>query len=260
MPRLVPIPRFLLPRWQWHQARTYSTPPPQLAKPTKFTPPSHPSRRFADPVNYPGPAIKQDPKKHYPNTMPPPDTWAHYFLTSRSLHFYLSLGILASLATTISISNFLAFSPEAQDFEWRWADPMGSLGSFSAAWKASVGARSQRTAEMRRKKVEDMEKRGEYRRAHGLDQPSKEGMFAGFGRFGVKTPEEDKRAEGQLLIARTVLDRDAAQKGGQAAGWVDDEMRKLEEEAATGGTQKAQAPRAVVVNAEEKKKSSWKLW
>lgn len=192
--------------------------------------------------------------------MPPPDTWAHYFLTSRRLHFYLSLGILASLAGTVSISNFLATAPEAQDFEWKWADPAGSLGSFSAAWKASVEAESRRTAEMRRKKVEDMEKRGEYRRAHGLDQPSKEGMFSGFGRFSVKRPEEDKRAEGQLLVARAVLDKEAAQKGGKAGGWVGDEMRKLEEEAATGAAQEAQAPRAVAGNAEAKKKPSWKLW
>ncbi|KAF8539990.1 hypothetical protein BDD12DRAFT_735654 [Trichophaea hybrida] len=159
--------------------------------------------------------------------MPPPDTWTHYILTSRRLHFYLSLGILASLAGTVTISNFLRTSPYAGEIQWSWSDPVGSLGKFGKAWKKSVEEESKRTAEMRRRKVEDVEKRGEYRRRHGLEQTGDEG---GFGGFGIKTKEVDGRVEGQVLAAKMVLEKEGGKEG-----WVEEELGRVEEEAGVQG-------------------------
>jgi hypothetical protein len=185
-----------------------------------------------DPVNYPGFTIKPDPTKRYPNTMPPPETWSHYFLTSRKLHFYLSLGILGALAGTVSVSNFLKTSPFAHEIEWSWSHPIMSLERFKDAWKKTVEERSKLVAEMRKKKLEDVEKRGEYRKRFGLEETGHEG---GFGGFGIKTKEEDKRYQATLEVQRRMLEQEEKRGGGQG-NWVEEELRRLEKvaEDATG--------------------------
>lgn len=219
--------RHLLPRTQ---TRSYAA--KRLAKPTKFTPPSHHSRKpLADPVNYPGPPIKQDPKKHYPNTLPPPDTWAHFMLTSRHLHFYVSIGILAVLAGTVSVANFVKTSPFASEIVWEWEHPVDGARSFGAAWKKSVEEESRRTGERRKRMVDDVEKRGEFRRAHGLEQTGEEG---GFGGFGTKPRGEDAKTRVMVEAARKKLVEEA-ERGGESAAWVEEEVRKLEEAAAARG-------------------------
>ncbi|KAI5813022.1 hypothetical protein BZA77DRAFT_322219 [Pyronema omphalodes] len=217
MTRHLQLPRFLLPRG----SRSYTT--PKLAKPTKYTPPSH-STRVKDPVNYPGFAVKSDPTKRYPNTMPPPETWSHYILTSRKLHFYLSLGILGALAGTVSISNFLNTSPYAEEIEWSWSHPIMSLERFKDAWKKTVEERSKAVAEMRKKKLEDIEKRGEYRKRFGLEETGNEG---GFGGFGIKTKEEDRRVQAAVEVQRRLLEQEEKKVNGQG-DWVEEELRKLE--------------------------------
>lgn len=112
------VPRFLLPQWGaiW-RARlpipastsitirnaskvTKQTPknlkPLVLEKPAKFNPPSHGSRLRKEPPRYPGPqlsaeeAARRETKK-YPHLMPPPGTFMHWFLNSRSIHIYITL-------------------------------------------------------------------------------------------------------------------------------------------------------------------------
>lgn len=111
------IPRFLLPRassmW-WNRAvgspaarqsirnisnKTKHAPPPKqrvLEKPAKFNPPSHGARLRKDPPRYPGPALSEEEAlgqktKAYPNMMPPPGTFFHWFLNNRSIHIYITL-------------------------------------------------------------------------------------------------------------------------------------------------------------------------
>ena len=216
-------------------ARTYaSVPPPQLAKPTRFAPPSHSSRKpLADPVNYPGPAIKQDPLKHYPETLPPPGTWARYILTSRQLHFFLSLGVLTGLAGTMAVANFLKTSPHAGDIDWSWSHPIAASRRFVAAYKLEAEDESRRTAERRKKLVDDVEKRGEYRRAHGLEKTGDQG---GFGGFGTKPRGEDAKEKVMLEAARLhLIAEEERQKNATPvadAAWVEAAVRKVEEEAA----------------------------
>lgn len=69
--------------------------PPILEKPSKYTPPSHPSRRTAkqEPRHYGGSLSKEEleaqERKDYPTMMAPPGTWAHYFWTNKLIHVYI---------------------------------------------------------------------------------------------------------------------------------------------------------------------------
>ncbi|KAI5847343.1 hypothetical protein DFP73DRAFT_377030 [Morchella snyderi] len=196
--------------------RHASTPPKVLAKPSKYTPPSHPSvTRPRDPLNYPGPPQPpRDPTRRYPNTMPPPNTLAHTLLTSRVLHFYISMGILITLAATVSIRNFLATSPFAANVRWEWMHPYESMRMFLVAVREHTEDQSRRVAEMRRRKVEDVELRGEFRKAHGLEKTGNEG---GFGGWGVKKSGREPVAP-------------AAQES--KGDWVEEQIMRAEEEAA----------------------------
>ncbi|RPB19423.1 hypothetical protein L211DRAFT_634697 [Terfezia boudieri ATCC MYA-4762] len=132
--------------------RYYSKPPtsdpttsPRLAKPTRYTPPSHPSRSDFTrtratpqfPLHTPSSSSSNTKSPaHYPTTLPPPGTFSHWFLTSRRLHFYLSLGILTTLAAIASVTNFLRTSPYAKLVpEWRWSNPRECVGGFVDAVK-----------------------------------------------------------------------------------------------------------------------------
>jgi hypothetical protein len=205
-----PRPQILrLLRQHAQQTRVYSS-APRLVKPTKFTPPSHPSRRVSDPINYPGPPVNSSPTKHYPETMPPPESWAYWALTNRRLHFYLSLSILFVLAGTVSINNFLTNNPFGRMVEWDWSHPGKTMRNFVIAWQLSIEAESARVKEARKRLVEEVEKRGEYRKAHGLEQVGNEG---GFGGWSVKSKEEDIRERGKQVLVDHVLAEQAGKEG-----------------------------------------------
>ena len=108
---------------------------------------------------------------------------------------------------------------------------------------------------MRRRKVEDVEKRGEYRRRYGLEQTGDEG---GFGGFGTKKPGEDRRVEAQVLVAKAALEKEAA-RGGNTAGWVEEELKKIEEDAEREAVKEAEDLGAAVEQVQEKK-PGWKVW
>ncbi|KAI5799940.1 hypothetical protein EDC01DRAFT_703638 [Geopyxis carbonaria] len=247
----------LLPRTHVRLASSSASTPPKarLAKPTKFTPPSHPSRRPAGPI-YHGPTHTPDETKHYPHTLPPPNTWAHWFLTNRRLHFYLSLGILASLASVVSVTNFLATNPHAASVFWRWNDPVGSVRSLLLAWRDSTEAESARVKAMRRKMVEDVEKRGEYRKAHGLEtEESGEGALGGWRlRRGMEDPKV--RANAMMEEAKRVGAGEAAVP---ADGWVEEELRRAEAEAVRDVPVVVEAE-GVAENGKPAPKKSWWRW
>lgn len=106
---------------------------------------------------------------------------------------------------------------------------------------------SRRVGEMRRKTVEDVEKRGRYRKAHGLEQTGEEG---GFGGWGVK--------EDSGNVAAVAVDTDSP-TGGQGS-WVDGELKKIEEEAEKAASQMAGSASLEKAQTAEPKKSSWKFW
>jgi hypothetical protein len=155
--------------------------------------------------------------------MPPPNTWSHWFLSNRQLHFYLSLSILAALAGTVTVNNFLRTSPYATEIAWDWGQPVASGRRFAQAWRKSVEAESARIKELRSRMMEDVEKRGEFRKAHGLEEEG------GFGGWGVKKGLEDGRARGDVLVQ---MAKEGKQGVGQSEAWVEEELRKADEEVA----------------------------
>ena len=114
-----PIPRFLLPRGHipsylqlsklvkppqianralptYRNASASTSKPRVLEKPTRFNPPSHGKRLKQDvPRNY-GPQLTTEQKaeqetKKYPNMMPAEGTWMFWFLTTTSIHTFITI-------------------------------------------------------------------------------------------------------------------------------------------------------------------------
>ena len=114
-----PIPRFLLPRGyippypqlpklvnppqtayrklpSYRNASASTSKPRVLEKPTRFNPPSHGKRLKQEvPRNYvPQLTVEQKAEqetKKYPNTMPARGTWMFWFLTTPSIHTFITL-------------------------------------------------------------------------------------------------------------------------------------------------------------------------
>ncbi|KAF2813355.1 uncharacterized protein BDZ99DRAFT_460608 [Mytilinidion resinicola] len=203
------IPRILLPRAQLlrphtrlfrptlllsarHASSKDATKPIVLEKPEKFNPPSH-GRRLpkAKPKSY-GPELTATQKemmarKKYPHMMPPKNSFLYKFLHDRWIHTWISLGILLTLGSWAFYINFITTTPYADlvptraDFK---SHPIDSFFKFIEVYKMHVAYVSAQTAERRRKNVEDVTKRAEYRKAHGLDQNQ------GFGGWTAKSDDE----------------------------------------------------------------------
>ena len=67
-----------------------------LEKPTRFNPPSHPSRRRDRVPRSYGPELtaeqkQEQEKRYYPNMMPPEGTFMHWFLSSRGIHLWITM-------------------------------------------------------------------------------------------------------------------------------------------------------------------------
>ncbi|RAL06533.1 uncharacterized protein BO97DRAFT_380203 [Aspergillus homomorphus CBS 101889] len=158
-----------------------------LPQPDKFRPPSHPQRRVvrtsngrvaaAEPVNY-GPRLTEaqkaeQRKKQYPNMFPPEGTVAHKFLTSRGIHVWIAMGVLTSLATFTFTTNFKQSSPFAHllpPWSGLLTHPIDTVRTALSVFRMHVEHSSQLTREKRRQRVEDAEKRRQYRIAHGLEE------------------------------------------------------------------------------------------
>ena len=84
----LPFPRY---------ASNRSSKPKVLEKPTRFNPPSHPSRLVKQqmPRHY-GPQMTEQrvlefDRTEFPHMLPPRGTWKHWFLTSRLFHTWFAL-------------------------------------------------------------------------------------------------------------------------------------------------------------------------
>ncbi|KAJ9132609.1 hypothetical protein NKR23_g11124 [Pleurostoma richardsiae] len=202
------IPRFLLPQtgmiWRrvnvphsapsrqllhltarWYAAGK-SSKPPVLEKPAKFNPPSHGSRlpKRTTPRHYGGPLsaeeIQVQKKKDYPGLMAPEGTWAHWFWNNRAFHLFITLGSLTGLAIFTFVQNFKRNSPYADmlpapsDF---LSHPFLCTRQLLEVIRLTEAHQSAIVAEKRKQRVDDVVKRSEYRKAHGLEQ---EGFFGGW--------------------------------------------------------------------------------
>ncbi|KAI0124892.1 hypothetical protein BJ170DRAFT_480250 [Xylariales sp. AK1849] len=148
-----------------------------LEKPERFNPPSHGSRLpRSTPKHYGGPLsqeeVQSQKKKEYPGMPPPENTWAHWFFNNRHIHMFITLGTLGSLAVYTFVARFNATSPYADmipaisEFP---SHPIDYIATCLEVLKLHEEHISAETAEMRRRKVDDVSKRNEYRKAHGLN-------------------------------------------------------------------------------------------
>ncbi|KAI0101863.1 hypothetical protein GGR51DRAFT_305479 [Nemania sp. FL0031] len=155
-----------------------------LEKPERFNPPSHGSRLpRSTPRHYGGSPtaeeVRAQGQRTYPGLPPPPNTWSHWFINSRGVHTFITLGTLTSLALYTFAANFQAKSPFADmippiaEFP---RHPFQYIGVCIDVLRMHEEHESAQTAEKRRRKVEDVTKRNEYRKAHGLE-PATSGLF-----------------------------------------------------------------------------------
>lgn len=175
-------------------ASATSSKPRVLEKPTKFNPPSHGKRLKQQIPRQYGPQLTVEQKteqesKKYPNMMPAPGTFMYWFLTSRGIHTFISLGILVLLASITAFENWrlaTAFReqlPEAADF---LSQPLTAFWQVVEVYKLEVAKTSAETAAKRIRKVEDVQKRSTYRIAHGLEDANSQGL----GGWTARSDEE----------------------------------------------------------------------
>ncbi|KAL1306819.1 hypothetical protein AAFC00_005476 [Neodothiora populina] len=169
-----------------------------LEKPAKFNPPSHGSRlptsrrRGASAAALPTYGRsenekQQSEKRRYPHMMPPEGTFLHWFLTNKSIHVWITMSILTSLAFFTFLTNFTTSTPYADQLppnNFFFSHPFAFITQYFRVYKLHTEYVSMQTAEHRRHKVEDVRKRSEYRKAHGLDEGE------GLGGWSVKSDDE----------------------------------------------------------------------
>ncbi|CAG8931451.1 unnamed protein product [Penicillium salamii] len=207
-----PIPGFLLPRGppsalmlrtlQRQNARSFTstsaalkkakstTPKPRvLEKPDRFRPPSHPQRLVTPSPKGapPGQQFEYGPRTtekerveqsqtQYPGMFPPEGTVMHRFLTSKWIHIWISMSVLMACAGFTFSTNFKATSPFAHllpPWSGLLTSPFSTIGQAFSVWRMHVQHNSMRVREQRHRRVEDAEKRKQYRIAHGLEEPEK---------------------------------------------------------------------------------------
>lgn len=129
--------------------------------------------------------------KAYPGLPPPDNTWTHWFIHSRGIHLFITLGTLSSLALFTFVSNFNAKSPFADmipPISELPRHPFQYLGAIVDVMRLQEEHESAQTAEKRRMRVDDVAKRNEYRKAHGLEPAQ------GFWAKGIKSDDADAQA------------------------------------------------------------------
>ncbi|KAI1083802.1 hypothetical protein F5B20DRAFT_350572 [Whalleya microplaca] len=161
-----------------------------LEKPERFNPPSHGARLPRSlPKHYGGPMTTEEVKAQrthsYPGLPPPENTWSHWFINNRGIHMFITLGTLTSLTIYTFASRFNETSPYADlipptsEF---YRHPFQYIGVCIDVLKMHEEHISAETAEKRRRKVDDVAKRKEYRKAHGIEPPRG---------FWTSAPEEE---------------------------------------------------------------------
>jgi len=111
----------------------------------------------------------------------------HWFLHNKTIHVYIALSTLSTMAITVWITNFKRDSPFA-DMLPEWSQflvhPIDSTRQFVEVLRLSTEAKSAETLERRNARMDDVAKRAQYRKAHGLDQNQ------GFGGWTLKNDQE----------------------------------------------------------------------
>lgn len=105
-------------------------------------------------------------------------------------------GTLSCLAVFAGLETYHRTSPVAHllpERHYFFSHPLDYLSQYLTVYKLHVEARSIETAERRRKKTEDMQKRDRYRKAHGIKDTQN---VWGFGKRLEKVKEGEEASEG----------------------------------------------------------------
>ncbi|KAL4803526.1 hypothetical protein BDV18DRAFT_42204 [Aspergillus unguis] len=184
-----------------------------LEKPDKFRPPSHPARRVVQTrngrvVNYPGPKFSEKEEaeratKKYPNMFPPEGTVMFRFLTSRWIHVWIAMSVLTSLATFTFTTNFKATSPFAHllpPWSGLLSHPIDTISQALSVYRMHVQHTSRETREKRMRRVEDAEKRRQFRIAHGLEEPAENEVAKEGEQVDDQSPVAVDQAQSQEFV------------------------------------------------------------
>lgn len=143
-------------------------------------------------------------------------------------------GILVSLVVAVWFNDFMSSTPYRDLLppnSMFFAHPFAFLGRYVEVYQMHVAYISAETAERRRQRVEDVKKRAEYRKAHGL-----EGEDEGSGVFGGWTARDDGKEMGPAL-------REGAVAFGKPGVPAMEAERSMEVAAATVGADDASPKR-----------------
>ncbi|KAK7978290.1 hypothetical protein PG988_005780 [Apiospora saccharicola] len=177
---------------------------PVAPEPVAKAPPAAATRKPATanpskPIHYGGALgaeeLTAQKTKEYPGLPPPPNTWSHWFIHNKHIHMFITLGALMSLGAYTFTARFNANSP--------FADMIPPIGEFPKqpinyirtcveVLKLHEEHESAQTADKRRRRIEDVQKRNEYRKAHGL--PIANGIESWTGTGKAAKPAEEEGA------------------------------------------------------------------
>jgi len=176
-----------------HASAASKAQPVVLEKPAKFNPPSHGSRlpKAQRPRHYGGDLsaaeVQAQTAREYPGTMAPKGTWSHWVWNGRMLHLFITLSTLGGLAVYTMVENIRQTSPFADMIPSRSdfaSHPVSSTRTTIEVLRLTEAQRSTEVAEKRKQRVDDVAKRSQYRKAHGLDTEQ------GFGAWTAKSDAE----------------------------------------------------------------------
>ncbi|KAL8991511.1 MAG: hypothetical protein Q9177_000089 [Variospora cf. flavescens] len=113
----------------------------------------------------------------------------------------ITLSVLFSLASIVFIENFHRSTPfvdrlpPGREF---WSHPFKFVATYGHVYKLHTDHVSAETAERRKKKVDDVQKRSRYRKAHGLEDEK------GLGGWTAKSNHD---ALGPALVSQDLPDQ-----------------------------------------------------
>ncbi|KAI9842809.1 MAG: hypothetical protein M1837_006912 [Sclerophora amabilis] len=140
--------------------------------------------------------------------MPPEGSFLRWFLTNRSIHVYITLSTLFSLALFTTFTNFRQTSPFAHMLPPTsdiFSHPIAFVSTYTEVFKLHTAHKSEETAERRKKKVDDAMKRKQYRKAHGMDSAQGGGVGGWFASLGEE-PEKEEMANTTTDSSPTTAD------------------------------------------------------
>ena len=147
------------------------------------------------------------------------------------LTFVSSKSILISLAFFTWLNNFLANTPYLDQLppnNMFFSHPIAFLSRYAQVYNLHSQYISIQTAEYRKNKVDDVRKRAEYRKAHGLNEG--EGVFGGWSarddKSEVKQGEVLGAVGNEMVVGKESVAEAAVDKEGAEEMYTDFEGRK----------------------------------